>query len=95
MLCSAAMSELENELRSLIKDSLELEDVTPESIDASAPLFGDGEGLGLDSIDALELAVAISKKYDVTLKADDEDTKNAFASLSSLAEYISKNRPAA
>jgi len=87
------MQELESELKALIVSSLELEDVTPEEIDAAAPLFG--EGLGLDSIDALELAVALSKKYGVTLQAEDENTRAVFQSVASLAAYVSENRASA
>lgn len=88
------MRQLEDELKTLIVESLELEDIDASSIDAAAPLFGNGngDGLALDSIDALELSVALSKKYGVTLKADDDQTKEAFRSVSSLAQYISAQR---
>lgn len=86
------MRELEEELKTLIVESLELEDVDAGSIDAAAPLFGSDAGLALDSIDALELSVALSKKYGVTLKADDDATKEAFRSVSSLAQYILAQR---
>lgn len=79
-------SEFETELKRLIIDTLMLEDVTPEKIDRSAPLFV--EGLGLDSIDALELALAISRKYGVRIKADDERNREVFRSLASLAAFI-------
>ena len=80
------MIELEAELKRLIIDTLMLEDVTPEAIDSSAPLFVDG--LGLDSIDALELALAISRKYGVRIKADDERNREVFRSVASLAAFI-------
>jgi acyl carrier protein len=80
------MNELLNELRHLIVDTLNLADVDATTIDLDAPLFG--SGLGLDSIDALELAVAISKKYSVNLKADEVETTQAFASVRSLATHI-------
>lgn len=88
------MDILLSELRVLIVDTLDLADVNPQDIDPDAPLFGanDGTGLGLDSIDALELAVAISKKYGVALKADDEATNSAFQSLHSLAKHIAASR---
>ncbi len=81
---------LENELKELIIASLNLEDVTPEDIDREAPLFNDG--LGLDSIDALELGLALKKKYGITLSAENEDNKKYFASLAALAEFVDANR---
>lgn len=92
MLCSAAMGALESELKELIVSALELADVDAVSINSAAPLFGSGEGLGLDSIDALELAVALSKTYGVNLKADDEETRQVFSSVSTLAAYIEQHR---
>lgn len=86
------MQDLLDELKTLIVDSLDLEDVSKEDIDVDAPLFSPTEGLGLDSIDALELAVALSKKYGVTLKADDEKTRAVFSSVRSLAEHISESQ---
>jgi len=80
------------ELAGLIVAALNLEGVDPAGIDPDAPLFGDG--LGLDSIDALELALEISKRYGVQLKADDEDNKRIFASLRTLTEYIQQRRSA-
>jgi len=84
------MSELEQELKGLIVSVLELEDVTPEQIKSDAALFG--EGLGLDSIDALELASAVSKRYGVVLQSDDDATKAAFSSVSALAAHIQAAR---
>ena len=69
------MQELERELKQLLIEVLNLEDISVEQIDSQAPLFG--EGLGLDSIDALELGVAIRKKYDVQMDADSETTRAA------------------
>ena len=86
------MHELREDLKKLIVECLELEDVTPDAIDDHAPLFGDGEGLGLDSIDALELAVALSKKYGVTIKAEDEGTEQIFSTVSTLAEHVAAHR---
>jgi acyl carrier protein len=76
----------DDEIKRLIIDVLQLEDVTPEDIDAEAPLFG--EGLGLDSIDALELGVAIQRRYGVTLSASSEENRRHFASVRALASMI-------
>jgi acyl carrier protein len=84
------MSDLEGELKQLIVTSLQLEDVTVDTIDSNAPLFG--AGLGLDSIDALELAVALSKKYGVHIQADDERNREVFSSVSALAQFVEMNR---
>ena len=86
------MNELIPELKQLIIDSLDLEDVKPDDIDAAAPLFGSG-GLGLDSIDALELGVAVQKRYQVKLDANSADTRQHFQSVESLARFISSQRP--
>ena len=83
------MQELERELKQLLIDVLNLEDLSVEQIDSQAPLFG--EGLGLDSIDALELGVAIRKKYDVQMDADSETTRQHFASIANLARFISSS----
>jgi acyl carrier protein len=87
------MNQLIPELKQLIIDSLDLEDVKPADIDAAAPLFGSG-GLGLDSIDALELGVAVQKRYQVKLDANSADTRQHFHSVESLARFISSQRPA-
>lgn len=84
------MTQPERALATLIVSSLELDGITPDDIDPGAPLFR--EGLGLDSIDALELALAISKQYGVQLKANDEHVQQAFSSLRALASYISERR---
>ncbi len=83
------MQELEQELKRLLIEVLNLEDVSVDDIDSQAPLFGDG--LGLDSIDALELGVAIRKKYDVQMDADSQVTREHFASISNLARFISSS----
>lgn len=83
------MQELEQELKRLLIEVLNLEDVSVEDIDSHAPLFGDG--LGLDSIDALELGVAIRKKYDVQMDADSEVTREHFASIANLARFINSS----
>jgi acyl carrier protein len=75
------------ELASLIVESLNLEGVDPQQIDPAAALFGDG--LGLDSLDMLEIALVIQQRYGVKLKADDPQNETIFASLRSLAEHIS------
>lgn len=82
-------SDQERELAELIVDTLNLEDTRPADIKPEELLFGDG--LGLDSIDALELALAISQKYDVQLKAEDENTQSAFSTLRSLNAFIQEN----
>ena len=81
---------LEQEVKELIIDVLQLEDISPKDIDTDAPLFV--EGLGLDSIDALELGVALQKKYGISLSADSEDTRRHFASVRALAAMIETNR---
>ena len=83
------MSELHPEIKQLIIDSLNLEGLTPDDIDSEAPLFG--SGLGLDSIDALELAVAIERAYRVTIP-DEKVGKQAFTSAAALAAYVDQNR---
>lgn len=83
-----AMTHEELALASMIVDVLNLEDTRPEDIEPDEPLF-DG-GLGLDSIDALEIAVALAQKYGVHLKAEDEETKSIFATLRSLSEYVTQ-----
>lgn len=82
--------EEQEEVKRLIIDVLQLEGMSPADIDAAAPLFG--EGLGLDSIDALELGVALHKRYGITLSADSEETRRHFASVRALALLIANNR---
>jgi acyl carrier protein len=81
---------LEQEVKELIIDVLQLEDVTPADIDSEAPLFV--EGLGLDSIDALEIGVALQKRYGITLSAESQDTRRHFASVRALASLIETTR---
>ncbi len=88
----STQTEAERELAELLVQSLNLDDVAPESIDPEAPLFN--TGLGLDSIDALELALAISKKYGFQLRSDNEDNRRIFASLRALSEHIQQHRAA-
>lgn len=84
------MSALEPEIKQLIITTMSLEDITVEDIDPEAPLFN--EGLGLDSIDALELGLALQKKYGVTLAADSEETRQHFASVRALSAFVAANR---
>jgi acyl carrier protein len=77
---------LEHEIKELIIASLSLEDITPDDIETAAPLFV--EGLGLDSIDALELGMALQKRYGVSLSADSQETRRHFASVQALAEFV-------
>jgi acyl carrier protein len=83
---------LEDEIKELIIDALQLEDVTAAEIESDAPLFV--EGLGLDSIDALELGVAIQKRYGITLSASSEENRRHFASVRALATMIESYRRA-
>jgi len=82
-------SEHELELAELIVESLNLEDISAADIQPEEQLFGDG--LGLDSIDALELALAVTQKYAVQLRADDANIQEVFGSLRSLSAYIDAN----
>ena len=84
------MNPLENELKELVIESLNLEDITVDDIKSEEALFV--EGLGLDSIDALELGVAIKKKYNITIDAETDNLQNHFSSIKSLAAYITENR---
>ena len=81
------MNALEQELKRLLIEVLNLEDITVEQIDSAAPLFGDG--LGLDSIDALELGVAIRRKYGVTMDGDAKAMRHHFESIANLARFVS------
>ena len=80
----------EDEIKRLIIDVLQLEDITPNDIDADAPLFVDG--LGLDSIDALELGIAIQKRYGIVLSSNSAETRRHFTSVRSLSAMIERNR---
>ncbi len=84
------MDSLEQELKQMIIEVLDLEDITPEDINAGEPLFVDG--LGLDSIDALELGVALQKRYGVKIDAENEQTKSYFSSVRNLAKFVAGNR---
>lgn len=87
----AASTALELEIAQLMVQALNLE-VSPEAIDPDAPLYG--KGLGLDSIDILEVALVISKRYGLQLKADSEDNHRIFSSLRSLADYVAAHKTA-
>lgn len=78
------------EVANMIVEGLVLEDVRPEDIDPDEPLFGDG--LGLDSIDALELSFVIAQRYGVKLRSDDERNREIFSSLAALSRHISEHR---
>jgi acyl carrier protein len=84
------MRDLENEMKALIVEALMLDDVTAEEIDSEAPLFVDG--LGLDSIDALELAIAVEKRFGVKIKASDEEKRKIFGSVRALSAYVAEHR---
>ena len=85
----AAQTEQERKMAELIVECLNLEDIRAEDIEPEEPLFG--EGLGLDSIDALELALAITQNYAIQLKADDKNMQQAFGTLRSLYAFVMKN----
>ncbi len=85
------MDEFQKEMAALIIEAVNLEDVSVDEIDPQAPLFGDG--LGLDSIDALELALAISQNYGVQIKSDDQQNQKIFSSLAALTEFVQSNKP--
>ncbi|CAH0533968.1 hypothetical protein VST7929_01850 [Vibrio stylophorae] len=84
------METLHQELKELIIDSLNLEDIDAADIETDAPLFGDG--LGLDSIDALELGLSVKKRYGVSLDPEDKETRTHFASVANLASFIQANQ---
>ena len=81
---------LESEIKELIISALALEDLTPDDINAAEPLFV--KGLGLDSIDALELGLALQRRYGVSVSADSEETRNHFSSVQALAAFVGSQR---
>lgn len=83
------MSNLNQEIKELIINSLGLEDLTAADIDDHIPLFGD-DGLGLDSVDALELGLAVQKHFGFQLDKENQELRDSFANVSSLAAFISK-----
>ena len=80
------------EIAALVVEAVNLEGQDPSSLDLSAPLFGDG--LGLDSLDMLEISLVIQQRYGVKLKADDPNNDSIFASMQSLADYIGARQAA-
>ena len=88
---TAAHTALQSEIAALLVEALNL-DIAPESIDPEAPLYG--EGLGLDSIDILEVALVVSQRYGFQLRSDDADNVRIFKSLASLTDHIAANRQA-
>ena len=84
------MSDLQLEIKNLIIDALGLEDMATEDIGADLTLFG--EGLGLDSVDALELGLAIQKRFGIKIDADAKDTRKHFANVNSLAAFVSSQQ---
>jgi acyl carrier protein len=84
------MSQLTEELKQLVIESLDLEDIKPQDIDPQEPLFG--EGLGLDSIDALELGVAIQKRYGLKIEDATEEIQESFYSIATLAAFVAARR---
>ena len=87
-----AHTALEQEIAQLVIDTLNLEDLTAADIPPQQPLFGDG--LGLDSVDALELALALQKHYDIRIASDDKDARRHFARGASLAAFVASQRTA-
>lgn len=84
------MFSLQEEIKQIIIDTLNLEEMTTNDIETEMPLFGDG--LGLDSIDALELGLAIKNRYGIVLSTEDEKTKQIFYSVKTLADFISSQQ---
>ena len=78
--------EIENKLKEIVVTSLDLEDITATDIETDVPLFGDG--LGLDSIDALELGMAVKKEFGIVFSSNPADNKQIFRSVKTLADYI-------
>lgn len=85
-------SPAQREMADLLVEALNLEDISAAEIAPEEPLFG--EGLGLDSIDALEIALAISQKYGVQMQAEDENTRSAFATLAALTDFVAERKSA-
>lgn len=85
--------EIESKLKDVIVSALDLEDLTAADIVTDAPLFG--EGLGLDSIDALELGMAVKKAFGVTFSSDAAENRRIFRSVSTLADFVEKSQQSA
>ena len=84
------MSDLQREIKNLIIDALGLEDMSADDIGAEQTLFG--EGLGLDSVDALELGLALQKRYSITIDPETRNMRDHFTSINSLAAFVSAQR---
>lgn len=82
------MDELETEIKVLIIEALKLEDIEPSDVDSEEMLFGEDAGLGLDSIDALELGVALRQRYDLKIEGITDEVRAHFATVRSLAKFI-------
>lgn len=89
---SAPQQDLNRDLKQLIIDALGLEDISVQDIDDEQTLFG--EGLGLDSVDALELGLAIQKRYGIKIDADAKDTRSHFSNVASLAAFVTARQAA-
>ncbi|MDR2863177.1 MAG: phosphopantetheine-binding protein [Puniceicoccales bacterium] len=87
------MNPLHDDIKKLIIETLNLEGLTPADIETDAPLFNDG--LGLDSIDALELGLALKNRYGIVLSAENQDTRKHFASVSALADFVASQQQSA
>ena len=87
----ATQTAAEKKMAELLIEALNLEDMEPEEIISDEPLFG--EGLGLDSIDALEISLAVSQEYKVEMKSEMEGVREAFSTLATLTAYVESNRP--
>ncbi len=85
-----SLEQLETEIKKLLIEVLVLEDLTSEDIDSTQPLFGDG--LGLDSIDALEIAMVLEQQYGIEPDDDDEANRERYASVRNLARYVTEER---
>ncbi|TBR39800.1 MULTISPECIES: phosphopantetheine-binding protein [Dyella] len=86
------MNDLQRDIAQLIIDTLNLEDLQPTDIPPEQPLFG--EGLGLDSVDALELALALQKRYEIQIASDSRDARQHFATVATLAAFVESQRAA-
>ncbi|SFS18648.1 acyl carrier protein [Dyella sp. OK004] len=86
------MNALQQDIAQLIIDTLNLEDLQPSDIPPEQPLFG--QGLGLDSVDALELALALQKRYEIQIASDSRDARQHFATVASLATFVEAQRAA-
>ncbi|PLZ04486.1 acyl carrier protein [Burkholderia sp. WAC0059] len=88
------MDSLKLEIKRCLIESLDLEDLAPEDIDDDAPLFGT-DGIGLDSIDALEIGIVLRRRYGLVIAANDENTREHFRSVATLAAFVAARRETA